>query len=115
MSNRILAFLRPRECSHCSHCSQLHAIERQLDAAAIEAERIEAVAGETVEFWIPDASRVAKPKPDDEGEVGIRMILATESRIARIDEDLTAFAIEELRRIGTALLNAADLVEGGVR
>lgn len=109
MSNRILAYLsRP-----CPCCSELRQIERQLDRAAIEAERIEALAGGVFEYWIPDASRVLKPRPDDEDDVGVRIVLLTESRSAGLDEDLRAFTIAELRGLAAELIAAADRIGGG--
>jgi len=111
MANRILAFM-PRPCS-C--CRELREVEAQLDAAAAVAERIEALASGTLEFWLPSAERILKPKPDDDDEPGIRLLIGLDARTARIDEDLARYTVEELRRIAAALDDAADAIESGVR
>ncbi len=108
--NRILQYVRPHSCQ-C--CESLHQIERQLDLATIEAERIELVIGNIAEFWIPDASRVVRPKADDDGEVGIRLMVGIEPRLATIGEDLRQYAIAELRGLAIELDAAADRLEGG--
>lgn len=105
--NRILPFLS------CPCCHELRQIERQLDAAALQAERIEAITN-AVEFWLPDAARVARPKPDDD-EPGIRLLVSIEPPLADIDADLVAFTIEALRRMAADMLEAAAAIEGGVR
>jgi hypothetical protein len=112
MSNRIFAYLR----SPCPCCRELREIQRKLDAAMIVAASIEAAAGGTdvLEFWIPDASRVLKPKADDDDDVGIRLMLAVEPRLASIDEALATYAVDELRRIAADLTTAADRIESGV-
>jgi hypothetical protein len=106
MANRILAYLqRP-----CPCCRSLQTVQAKLDRAAIAAETIETLIGDVAEFWIPDASRVLAPKADDD-EVGIRLVILDEPRIADLDEPLDVFAIGELRRLAGDMLAAADRLE----
>ena len=57
-----------------------------------------------------------RPKPDGMDGVGIRFLIGeiAEPRWATLDECLYQYAAAELRRIGEALLAAAEALEGGV-
>lgn len=106
-TNRVLQFLS----GPCACCREQRAIERQLDLAAVACERIEIAAGDCIEFWLPSAERYLRPHEED--EAGIRLLIGIETRHATLDEDLARYAVDEMRRIGAALLDAADAVEGG--
>lgn len=110
MPNRILAFVR----RPCACCCRLREVEAILDRQSIEAERLEALCGKVVEYWLPDAERVVKPRPDDDADdLAIRLILSIEPDGIPIDGDLAACSIVALRALARELDAAALAMEGG--
>lgn len=113
--NRVLAYMGG---GCCAACRKLRRVEETIERQKVEAERIEALFTEDeVEFWLPSAERVLRPRPDDELDgVGIRLLVSLDMDCAEIDADLRAFAIGELRRLARSVDGYADRIEaeGGV-
>lgn len=92
-------FDRPR-----CRCNQ---IKRELQALAEEARRIETLIAGEAELVVPDLADALK------GQMGVRLFILSSCPETQPDEDLTAYAARELKRMGLELLAAAERVEGG--
>jgi hypothetical protein len=116
MSNRILSLLP--QC--CPSCAARRQIERDRDRLIATAERLELLSDDAIEFFIPSAEKLLEETgpetddDDDDGLHGIRFFVHLQPRRATLQEDLTQYAITELRHIATVLTDAADKIESEV-
>ena len=81
------------------------------------------LAGDVLEFVMPSLGEFLQPATvDSEDPDGneddlldrLRFFVCIRPRAALPGEDLTVYAVQELRRISAALADAADAIESGV-
>jgi hypothetical protein len=78
-----------------------------------------AITGHTVEFDVPSpeamANALGTPRPDWADECGVQLVFNVDLPPAGLDDDLPAWAVEQLRRLGNLCLTAAARIERAYR
>lgn len=97
----------------CQHCREKERLQNRLDGIKELVHEIESEVGTDVfEFCVPGAEYMLRDRDDDAREPGVRLLLTVETELADINGDVRQYAIDELRRLASKLLETADRLDG---